>query len=722
MAEDGEDASYESSDNDTVQSSAYLVFFSSLLALVLVLSKLLHQRPRLASVLPEAGMIILVGMVAGSVGTLFETKHRGPAQEEDDDNNSGSAAVAESLLMSFDPHVFWLTLLPPIIFNSGYHLRREMFFRHLVPIALFAAVGTAVSALSIAFFLDLVVNRARLASTDDGPEFAPTMTELLAFGALISATDPVSTLAVFQAKRVDPHLFYLVFGESVLNDAVGLVLFNAFAKFVVVPDENGAGKIVWSFTEFVVSFGVDAVCSPVLGVLCGVGTALLFKYVDFQKKGSSKLLELSLYVLIMYVPFLLAESIRLSGIVTILFTGMTARSFVVPNLSPSSSLVAEQLFRLAAHLAETAIFLELGLSVFGLTRESFNGPFVGWAILACLVARALNVYPITFLFNRGLQQRQRHQHGQQHEIYSDEHHQNYSKNDDKAAGGDLNRASSASSNRTGKKSSKKSTSPKMVEMTDALASSDHHQAEEMYVRMSRAAAPGDRDYVDDGNNKEQTLQLSSPYPLQRQDTDNASVSTLTPRKQRDLKILPKTANMLWYSGLRGAVAYACSRSFPDTFGNRNLFIVTTMAIVLVTVFFLGGTTEIVLKLLNIDMSVDEGKYMEEWHQQRQQDGLILRFDDFVNRFAVRQQQQRLRSYEGDIETTDSCDGRASKQKQRQRQREEQISTSEHEYYHHHPIEVSASQHFADAEAMGYARPYRKKESLFDFGGTTDYDD
>ena len=54
--------------------------------------------------------------------------------------------------------------------------------------------------------------------------FEASYLELLAFGALISATDPVSTLAVFDAKKVDPHLFYLVFGESVINDAVGLVL------------------------------------------------------------------------------------------------------------------------------------------------------------------------------------------------------------------------------------------------------------------------------------------------------------------------------------------------------------------------------------------------------------------------------------------------------------------------------------------------------------------
>ena len=44
------------------------------------------------------------------------------------------------------------------------------------------------------------------------------------FGSLISAVDPVATLAIFHALHVDPTLNMLVFGESVLNDAVSIVL------------------------------------------------------------------------------------------------------------------------------------------------------------------------------------------------------------------------------------------------------------------------------------------------------------------------------------------------------------------------------------------------------------------------------------------------------------------------------------------------------------------
>ena len=51
-----------------------------------------------------------------------------------------------------------------------------------------------------------------------------TFVESFAFGSLISAVDPVATLAIFHALNVDQVLYMLVFGESILNDAVSIVL------------------------------------------------------------------------------------------------------------------------------------------------------------------------------------------------------------------------------------------------------------------------------------------------------------------------------------------------------------------------------------------------------------------------------------------------------------------------------------------------------------------
>jgi NhaP-type Na+/H+ or K+/H+ antiporter len=238
--------------------SAYIVLFSALLALVLVLSKFLHDWPVLARIVPEAGMILLVGMIAGFFvnltlkGTGDTTTTSSSSQAGDDATASDSVAQG---LLSFSPEAFFLVLLPPIIFNSGYHLRRELFFRHISPIFLLSVVGTTVSAICISCLLQVFVTLGWSGN------FEPRFSELLAFGALISATDPVSTLAVFQEKRVDPHLFYLVFGESVLNDAVGLVLFKAFAKFVELPLVLANSCLVFSWTRLdrpYLDFSADA--------------------------------------------------------------------------------------------------------------------------------------------------------------------------------------------------------------------------------------------------------------------------------------------------------------------------------------------------------------------------------------------------------------------------------------------------------------------------------
>ena len=88
----------------------------------------------------------------------------------------------------------------------------------------FAFIGTTVSAVFVACVLWLG------SSISLCPAFS--FAECLTFGSLISATDPVSTLAVFAELRVDPDLFYIVFGESVLNDAVGIgEIFRSFGVF-----------------------------------------------------------------------------------------------------------------------------------------------------------------------------------------------------------------------------------------------------------------------------------------------------------------------------------------------------------------------------------------------------------------------------------------------------------------------------------------------------------
>ena len=486
--------------------------------------KLLHDHPKVAAVFPEAAMIITVGMLTGAFLELWVSAP--------DDQNEIADDVAQSLL-SFSPTTFFVVLLPPIIFNSGYHVRRDLFFRYMTPICLYACLGTAICTMVVGAMLYMV----REIFT-----FDVSLLELLAFGALISATDPVSTLAVFSSKKVDPHLFYLVFGESVINDAVGLVLFDALAHLIehhAADDyQLDAGTEV---AQFLFDFFTGFVGSLVLGTLFGLAVAFLLKKIDMR---STPLLELCVYVVIMYFPFVVAEILHLSGIVTVLFTGIAAQRYAQPNLSTDTAQNADVVFRLTAHLTETIIFLELGLSVAGLVgTDAFHMGFIGCALVACLLGRFVNIYPITFFFNLCVR-------------------------DD----------------------------------------------------VREKAAP--TDYVEEG-----------------QDTSKQLVEDTTVTRASS-KIPWKTAHMLWFSGLRGAVSYALVRTFPESTGNQNIFIVTTVMIVMLTTFVLGGSTEYALQALDIPVNVDEAEYLKSLPPKRLLAGWLGRFENYKLRSWV------IRDFEG----------------------------------------------------------------------------
>ena len=79
-------------------------------------------------------------------------------------------------------------------------------------------------------------------------------------------------------------------------------------------------------------------------------------------------------------------------------------------------------------------------------------------------------------------------------------------------------------------------------------------------------------------------------------------------------------HVLWFTGLRGAVAYACARDFPDKYGNNATITFTTMVIVFVTIVIMGGAVEPLLSWLDIRMDVDEKEYMRQWRLVRRLKG------------------------------------------------------------------------------------------------------
>lgn len=152
-----------------------------------------------------------------------------------------------------------------------------------------AIIGTSLSAMIVALGL--------WGFGTVGASYNFSFMEALCFGSLISATDPVSTLAVFTELRVDPTLFYLVFGESVMNDAVAITLFRTTAKFVGVPMTGEDGII--AFVDFMISL----VASTFIGYVLGIASAYLFKVVDMKEHRVGLV---AVFTCTVYVPFFLS--------------------------------------------------------------------------------------------------------------------------------------------------------------------------------------------------------------------------------------------------------------------------------------------------------------------------------------------------------------------------------------------------------------------------------
>uniref|UniRef100_A0A182QT37 Sodium/hydrogen exchanger n=1 Tax=Anopheles farauti TaxID=69004 RepID=A0A182QT37_9DIPT len=320
--------------------------------------------------LPESIVVVFLGALIGLILNVSSVKHIANWEREE----------------VFSPTAFFLVLLPPIIFESGYNLHKGNFFQNIGSILVFAIIGTTISALVIGsgvYLLGLAEVAYRL-----------NFVESFAFGSLISAVDPVATVAIFHALNVDPVLNMLVFGESILNDAISIVLTTTVMP--MVSDSGTGASTGESIFSALNTFCMMFFASAGIGVVFALMSALLLKHIDLRKHPS---LEFGFMLVFTYAPYVLAEGIHLSGIMAILFCGIVMSHYTHFNLSTVTQITMQQTMRTLAFIAETCVFAYLGLAIFSF-KHRCELSFVIWAIVLCLIGRACNIFPLAWLVNR----------------------------------------------------------------------------------------------------------------------------------------------------------------------------------------------------------------------------------------------------------------------------------------------------------------------------------
>ncbi|XP_042476776.1 sodium/hydrogen exchanger 2 [Macadamia integrifolia] len=293
-----------------------------------------------------------------------------------------------SHILVFSEDLFFIYLLPPIIFNAGFQVKKKQFFRNFMTIMLFGAVGTLIS-----FVIISLGAREMFKKLDINLDIG----DYLAIGAIFSATDSVCTLQVLNQDET-PLLYSLVFGEGVVNDATSVVLFNAIQSFDLSHIDSSIAL------QFVGNFFYLFITSTMLGVIAGLLSAFIIKKLYFGRHSTDR--EVALMILMAYLSYMLAELFYLSGILTVFFCGIVMSHYTWHNVTESSRVTTKHAFATLSFIAEIFIFLYVGMDALDIEKWRFvsssPGKSVGVSSILLglvLIGRAAFVFPLSFLSN-----------------------------------------------------------------------------------------------------------------------------------------------------------------------------------------------------------------------------------------------------------------------------------------------------------------------------------
>jgi len=291
--------------------------------------------------------------------------------------HTGMYLTKELLLSAF---------LPALLFEAAWNLHLRYLKDHWLPIVVLSILGLLISIAAVGFSLSWGLQYPLLIS--------------LLFGAMISATDPVSVVALFRQLNLSPRLSTIVEAESLFNDGTAVVAFQLILGMVLaVTAMQSPGTLV--LTGIVQFFEV-----AVGGVLVGCVYGFFFSWLI--SKFNDHLLELMFTILVAYGSFITADQIGLPGAVSIHLSGVLATvsaglvmGGICENrgISESTLSVINSFWEFAAFFVNSILFLLIGLTIH-LDFLMANWQAVTVAILAVLFARAVSVFALVPVLNR----------------------------------------------------------------------------------------------------------------------------------------------------------------------------------------------------------------------------------------------------------------------------------------------------------------------------------
>jgi CPA1 family monovalent cation:H+ antiporter len=266
-------------------------------------------------------------------------------------------------------------LLPPLLFQAALSIRWQDLRRDLLPVLVLATLGVAIAAATVAGGMMALL----------GWPVAPA----IVFGVLIAATDPVSVIALFKDLGIGGRLLLLVEAESLLNDGVATVFFA-----VALAWATATGGAPPSAAHLAQAFALSAGGGLAVGVACGLLA------IGVAGRTCEVTVEMALTTVAAFGAFYAAEYFHLSGVLATVAAGSVMGNLgllATGEASPISTAgraAVESFWDFAAFLANSLVFLLIGLAVADIPLVRLGPLTIGVIVALVLVSRALTVYPI----------------------------------------------------------------------------------------------------------------------------------------------------------------------------------------------------------------------------------------------------------------------------------------------------------------------------------------
>jgi len=275
--------------------------------------------------------------------------------------------------------------LPPLIFESALAVNTRLLQRNIAPILSLAIFGVIISAGIIGYMLSWF--------------FAIPLLFALLFGALISSTDPVAVISIFREIGVPKRLQILVEGESLLNDACSIIMFQMVLLLITQP----LFKNELTFLETSGLFINNLLFSFFGGILVGIIGGLVLRTV-IRKTPLHPHLHQTATLVAAYLTYLIGDELGFSGVIAVVVCGIYAARAASDWIGPKQREHLDRFWEYIGFLANSLIFLLVGITLASLHDLSLliRGGILGllFLILAVLIGRLIPVLGTFSLCNR----------------------------------------------------------------------------------------------------------------------------------------------------------------------------------------------------------------------------------------------------------------------------------------------------------------------------------